>query len=62
MNGTVLLLWRCMSLINILSADVPAHIDRLLVIVVERVKLTGSSCLTLIVINCLSSTAQINHF
>ena len=51
-----------MSLINILSADVPAHIDRLLVIVVERVKLTGSSCLTLIVINCLSSTAQINHF
>ena len=51
-----------MCLINILSANVPAYIDRLLVIVVERVELTGSSRLTLVVINRLSSTAQVNHF
>lgn len=51
-----------MCLINILSAKVPAHVNRLLIFVVERVKLTGSSRLTLVVINRLSTTAQIDHF
>jgi len=51
-----------MRLIYILSAKIPAHVDRLLGIVVERVKLTGSSRLTLVVFNRLSSTAHVNHF
>jgi len=62
LNGVVLLLWRYMRLIYILSAKIPAHVDRLLGIVVERVKLTGSSRLTLVVFNRLSSTAHVNHF